>query len=533
MVGAVLDPPEFRVGGPLDDAMAIDGVSAPDPNENHGMGLINALCDTSSGAGGEAMRRSEAAESHIRKMIEWASHMSIPAVILPPIPSDPGTAARYARLLSTVAPQCSATNVQLWVRTSLSKDSLEAFGLLHRRCDGASNLGCLLCFDPASGATAPAGASSATAAQAAGNVGRSMTLVHRFVGSNLRAASFSTSVFLTNKRGYPTLSKSHQVLFTELLRRLGRTLRVLVEGMPLHCPPLPSGGGSMGAATAVGGSAGVMNGGTAGAGAAADSSSSLTNNPTGAIASDSAGQTGCLAYLQYLRHLRTRAEVSDVLDTDESAQESSYLDHLQSPLQPLGDDLEFQTYETFERDPVKYQRYGAAIQLAVRDAFSLGRLANLPAASSSSDGGKRAYRVTILVAGAGRGPLVRAALEAVDAVNASLSSSSSSDGGDGGAVIVPHVVALEKNASAALYLRSLRAQELQWGECVRVVECDMRRAKNHPLLRLMRDDEAERADVVVSELLGSFGDNELSPECLDGLQTCGLLKRGCVSIPQR
>jgi protein arginine N-methyltransferase 5 len=26
----------------------------------------------------------------------------------------------------------------------------------------------------------------------------------------------------------------------------------------------------------------------------------------------------------------------------------------------------------------------------------------------------------------------------------------------------------------------------------------------------------EPADIVVSELLGSFGDNELSPECLDG-----------------
>jgi protein arginine N-methyltransferase 5 len=28
----------------------------------------------------------------------------------------------------------------------------------------------------------------------------------------------------------------------------------------------------------------------------------------------------------------------------------------------------------------------------------------------------------------------------------------------------------------------------------------------------------EPADILVSELLGSFGDNELSPECLDGAQ---------------
>lgn len=35
----------------------------------------------------------------------------------------------------------------------------------------------------------------------------------------------------------------------------------------------------------------------------------------------------------------------------------------------------------------------------------------------------------------------------------------------------------------------------------------------------MRDWAApEKADIIVSELLGSFGDNELSPECLDGAQ---------------
>lgn len=29
-------------------------------------------------------------------------------------------------------------------------------------------------------------------------------------------------------------------------------------------------------------------------------------------------------------------------------------------------------------------------------------------------------------------------------------------------------------------------------------------------------DVPEKADILVSELLGSFGDNEASPECLDG-----------------
>ena len=38
-----------------------------------------------------------------------------------------------------------------------------------------------------------------------------------------------------------------------------------------------------------------------------------------------------------------------------------------------------------------------------------------------------------------------------------------------------------------------------------------------------------QADILVSELLGSFSDNELSPECLDGAQR--LLKPDGISIP--
>ena len=46
-----------------------------------------------------------------------------------------------------------------------------------------------------------------------------------------------------------------------------------------------------------------------------------------------------------------------------------------------------------------------------------------------------------------------------------------------------------------------------WGDQVDVVSCDMREWT-----------APEKADILVSELLGSFGDNELSPECLDGAQ---------------
>lgn len=56
---------------------------------------------------------------------------------------------------------------------------------------------------------------------------------------------------------------------------------------------------------------------------------------------------------------------------------------------------------------------------------------------------------------------------------------------------------------------SLRAAVREdWGsDRVKVVSQDMRTW-----------DAPEMADLIVSELLGSFGDNELSPECLDGVQ---------------
>lgn len=58
---------------------------------------------------------------------------------------------------------------------------------------------------------------------------------------------------------------------------------------------------------------------------------------------------------------------------------------------------------------------------------------------------------------------------------------------------------------------------LEWGDKVRILFGDMRTL-----------EVPEPADVMVSELLGSFGDNELSPECLDG--AVRFLKRKCASI---
>jgi protein arginine N-methyltransferase 5 len=108
----------------------------------------------------------------------------------------------------------------------------------------------------------------------------------------------------------------------------------------------------------------------------------------------------------------------------------------------------------------------------------------------------------LMVVGAGRGPLVRASIAAAEAVGRPL-----------------RVYALEKNPAALVHVQAMVARHPGWSRVVTIVGADMRDW-----------DPPEPADVLVSELLGSFGDNELSPECLDGAQR-RLLRPGGVSIP--
>ncbi|EPS73385.1 hypothetical protein M569_01367, partial [Genlisea aurea] len=163
-----------------------------------------------------------------------------------------------------------------------------------------------------------------------------------------------------------------------------------------------------------------------------------------------------------------------------------YRDFLQAPLQPLMDNLEAQTYETFEKDTVKYIQYQRAVAKALVD--------RVPDENAST------LTTVLMVVGAGRGPLVRASIQAAEETERKL-----------------RIYAVEKNPNAVITLHSLVKLE-GWEKIVTVVSCDMRSW-----------DATEKADILVSELLGSFGDNELSPECLDGAQR--FLKEDGISIP--
>ncbi|CAB9518345.1 arginine N-methyltransferase 5 [Seminavis robusta] len=434
------------------------------------------------------------------KQVQWGLHMSLPAIILPAPPAAENDFMDYARAVQSLCMEASQASVQLWIKVALTDLALLQFDLLTRLCDAPGCLGMILWAEPLAMGTTSASSYSNTAGA---TVAAQMSLLHKAIGSQLKALCFPTKVFLTNKRGYPTLAKINQVLFTEALRRIGRTLRVVVEGPSVH--DIPDGAG--------------------------------------------AGGTFCLPYLQYIHHIRQRQECIQALDSSVAQQEFPYLDSLQRPLQPLADHLEFQMYETFEKDPVKYVQYRSAMLRAIDTVLQSRKRqrqqqqdAMMTSSTTTNDQQQQQQQpidnhVVVFVAGAGRGPLVTATLEAFEFVskqfrqqNASifdamvLEDSNSNDN----KLLIPSlsVYAIEKNPSAIIYLNSKVHHE--WKEYnVKIVHQDVR-------VVTPRLVQGHKADVVISELLGSFGDNELSPECLQVLlASSDVCKPTTLSVPMR
>lgn len=248
-------------------------------------------------------------------------------------------------------------------------------------------------------------------------------VLKRWLGEPLKAVIVPTYIFLTNNKGYPVLPKNHQAFLKKLFKL---NVQFIISGAVLH--------------------------------------------------------KDIMFYYQYMDHLYGEQETDSVEKFSKG-----YEDYLQTPLQPLMENLESQTYEVFEKDPVKYREYQRAIERALQ--------------SKVPEKLKEDITVVIMVVGAGRGPLVRCSFRAANNVDRKV-----------------RLYAVEKNENAIVTLETLNAEE--WEGKVTVVSSDM------------RDYVApEKADILVSELLGSFGDNELSPECLDGAQK--FLKEDGISIPSK
>ncbi|XP_061393801.1 protein arginine N-methyltransferase 5 [Musca vetustissima] len=185
-------------------------------------------------------------------------------------------------------------------------------------------------------------------------------------------------------------------------------------------------------------------------------------------------------YSDYLNNFREMHKDSHILQ--------SFEDVLEIPLQPLYDNLDCYTYEIFEKDPVKYKLYQNAIEAALKDRVQEDEIEEKLS--------------IIMILGAGRGPLARAALNAAERTGRKV-----------------RVYIIEKNPNAIRTLTAI-AKKLWHNKDVHIFSKDMREFS-----------PPEPADILVSELLGSFGDNELSPECLDCAQK--LLKPDGISIPYK
>ncbi|RWW64884.1 hypothetical protein BHE74_00027841, partial [Ensete ventricosum] len=318
-------------------------------------------------------------EITLKQEIAWASHLSLQACILPP--PRRASCGNYAKCVNQILQ--STSNMQLWLRVPLEKsepmddgsanansdfsggrmfDSWEWWNSFRLLCEHHSQL-CVV-LDILSSLP-------------------SNNSVGRWFGEPVRAAVIYTNSFLTNARGYPCLSKRHQKLITEFFNH---SVQIVISGSLLH----------------------NISGESIKALPANDDDSHLEVIPT---------RLALRPYLDYVAYLYQRM---DPLPEQERF-ELGYRDFLQSPLQPLMDNLEAQTYETFEKDIVKYSQYQRAVCKALID--------RVPDENTST-------KITVLmVVGAGRGPLVRASLQAAEETGRKLK-----------------VYAVEKNPNAVITL---------------------------------------------------------------------------------
>ncbi|KAI1305513.1 methyltransferase-like protein [Xylaria venustula] len=310
----------------------------------------------------------------------------------------------------------------------------------------------------------------------------SKELQMRWFSEPIQYLTYGPSTFQTNKAGHPSLGRAHQELIYTYMRLKHAPYFLLCD----VGPELQDDSQTMDTSSA-------------------SEFPSLTEAAATTQPSSNSGGYKIQphnAYLAYLRHLERQQEPYTELEMNTL---TNFQDWLQSPLQPLSDNLESVTYEVFEGDPVKYNQYELAIEEALREWSELKK------PTSSPDG-----EVVIAVAGSGRGPLVTRALRASETTGVPVK-----------------VWAVEKNPNAYVYL--LRQNQTIWDGKVTVVKTDMRAWKG-PVLSTSSSPSSSsdtthgKVDILVSELLGSFGDNELSPECLDGIQHVLAPEHG-ISIP--
>ncbi|POS82883.1 hypothetical protein EPUL_004321 [Erysiphe pulchra] len=330
------------------------------------------------------------------------------------------------------------------------------------------------------------------------------SLQSRWYAEPLRMLCFPASTFLVNKGGNPVLSKAHQNLIARYMR-----LKLFPWILLCDIGPLAKFEDTNSTPELVTKHSFFSNS----VGEKSQPKLCLETEIEKPSITESSNQNvssrNVSAHLLYLRYLQRNQPAQTVIESFGSG----YQDFLQAPLQPLADNLESITYEVFEKDPVKYDWYEKAILCALNDWSKESK------PTSSIDGS-----IVIAIVGSGRGPLVSRALKASETSGVPV-----------------QLWAVEKNPNAYVLLQRINKEK--WGGVVNVVKSDMRAWKGpickdinniNDVARNRPSNSSEttygHVDILVSELLGSFADNELSPECLDGVQHVLAPEYG-ISIP--
>ncbi|KAK4226996.1 PRMT5 arginine-N-methyltransferase-domain-containing protein [Podospora fimiseda] len=292
-------------------------------------------------------------------------------------------------------------------------------------------------------------------------------LQERWFSEPLHFLTVDQTVFQLNRAGHPSLSKHHQTLINRYMRLKNSPWLILSD---------------------VGPSAEEL---TRIYKQKAIEYPTLTEAASKALAKErKTNKTGINDHVAYIKHLERQQLPYTAMETPALV---SFQDWLQSPLQPLADNLESATYEVFEGDPVKYDQYESAIA----EAMAEWKILKKPSALGTPETPYNPELV-VAVAGAGRGPLVTRVIRAAESTGTQI-----------------QLWALEKNQNAFVYL--LNKNKRDWNNRVTLVKTDMR-GWTGPNPKDSPGTTTCKVDILVTELLGSFGDNELSPECLDGIQ---------------
>ncbi|ESQ46413.1 hypothetical protein EUTSA_v10000691mg [Eutrema salsugineum] len=360
-------------------------------------------------------------------------------------------------------------NLRVWLRIPLrkshgtpkaynseySKDSWELWNAFRRLCDYDSNLCVALDVGIIPQSEFPCQIS-----------------LERWLGEPVKAAFISTKCFVSNAHGQDCLVESYEELMTRLFHH---SVQVIIsEGPPPDDLVLVGADGQLLSSVTV--------------------SRIVLVNYCYSFGLSGTQTHPYKPYLDYISNLFNSMEPL----SEQERMKLGYRDLMSTLLQPLKDNLDAEAYEMLEQDSYKYIQYNRAIARALKDSVPNEKASELT--------------TVLMVVGAGRGPLVKASLEAAEKTGRKVK-----------------VYALEKNPNAVVTLHDL-VKAKGWEGTVIVISCDVRYWT-----------APERADILVSNFrfwsLVSrfvtcwvfFGDNELSLECLDGAQR--FLKPNGISIP--